>query len=150
LPLIHLDRYYWSPGWIPMAEDAWNRRVAELIARDAWIMDGNYANSFAARLARCDAVVFFDISRVICLWTALRRVVVHRFVPRLDLPEGCPESVDMQFLRWIWSFPTQSRPRIVEALKRVPGDVALVRVTRRAQTRAVLAGAAPGGPGGRA
>lgn len=142
LPLVHLDRHYWSPGWIPMAEDAWNRRVAELVARDAWIMDGNYSNSLGVRLARCDAVVFFDISRAICLWTALRRVVVHRFVPRLDLPEGCPETVDWTFLRWIWNFPEQSRPRIVEALGGVEGDVALVHITRRAQTRAVLATAA--------
>ena len=147
LPLIHLDRYYWSPGWVPMPEDAWNRRVAELIARDAWIMDGNYANSFAVRVARCDAIVFFDISRVVCLWTALRRVVIHQFVPRLDLPQGCPETVDRTFLRWIWNFPEQSRPRIVEALRQVRDDVALVHITRRAQTRAVLASVVPPGAG---
>src|SRR5262245_29748967 len=131
LPLIHLDRHYWHPGWIPTPEDAWNRRVAELIAPEAWILDGNYANSLDVRLARCDAVVFFDIDRATCLWTALRRVVVHRFVPRTDLPEGCPETVDREFLRWIWRFPARSRPRIVEALARVGHDVAVVHITRR-------------------
>lgn len=143
LPLIHLDRYYWHPGWIPTPEDAWNRRVADLIALDSWIMDGNYANSLAVRLARCDAVVFFDIPRVTCLWTALRRVVVHQFVRRVDLPDGCPETVDWQFLRWIWNFPTQSRPRLVEALERVRDDVVVVHIARRRQTRAILASAGP-------
>jgi adenylate kinase family enzyme len=149
LPLIHLDRYYWSPGWRPMPEDAWNRRVAELIAPEAWIMDGNYANSLPARLARCDAVVFFDIGRRTCLWTALRRVVVHRFVPRPDLPEGCPESVDREFLRWIWNFPEQSRPRLVEALKTVRPEVLVAHITRRRQTRGVLDSARPRDGAGR-
>ncbi len=141
LPLIHLDRHYWHPGWVPTPEDAWNRRVAELIAQDSWIMDGNYANSLAARLARCDAVVFFDIPRLTCLWAALRRIVVHQFVPRPDLPDGCPESVDWDFLKWIWNFPTRSRPRIVEALEQVSDDVMVMRITRRRQTRVVLAAA---------
>ena len=112
--------------------------MAELIALDSWIMDGNYANSLPMRLARSDAVVFFDISRFTCLWTALRRVVVHQFVRRLDLPDGCPETVDWQFLRWIWHFPEQSRPRLVEALERVRNDVVVVHITQRSQTRAVL------------
>jgi adenylate kinase family enzyme len=142
-PLIHMDRYYWRPGWIPTPEDVWQRRVAELVKGDSWIMDGNYSNSLAVRLARCDAVVFFDLPRLTCLWAVLRRIVVHQFVRRPDLPDGCPETVDREFLWWIWNFPTQLRPRIVEALERVGDDVVVVRITRRAQTRAVLAAVAP-------
>jgi adenylate kinase family enzyme len=141
VPLIHLDLHCWHPGWIPTPEDVWNHRVAELIAQDAWIMDGNYASSLAARLARCDAVVFFDISRRACLWAALRRLVVHRFGRRPDLPAGCPESVDWDFLRRMWNFPTQSRPRIVDTLARMGRAVVVVRITRRSQSRAVLAAA---------
>jgi adenylate kinase family enzyme len=138
LPLVHLDLHYWRPGWIATPEEVWNRRVAELIAQESWIMDGNYANSLSMRLARCDAVVFFDISRWTCLWTALRRVVVHQFARRPDLPAGCPESVDWAFLRWIWNFPAHSRPRIVAALAEVGDGVAVMRITRRSQTRALL------------
>jgi hypothetical protein len=87
-------------------------------------------------------VVFFDIGRWTCLCAALRRVVFHRFPRRPDLPDGCPETVDREFLRWIWHFPIQSRPRLVEALERVGADVTVVRITRRSQARAVLAAVA--------
>jgi hypothetical protein len=75
--------------------------------------------------------------------------VVHQFVRRPDLPEGCPETVDWEFLRWVWNFPEQSRPRIVEALARARRDVAVVHITRRAQTRAVLLSASPSAAGRR-
>ena len=142
LPLIQLDRHYWQPGWTPRPEDIWNRHMVELIGPDSWIMDGNYVSSLAMRLGRCDAVVFFDLPRSTCLWAVLRRVVVHQLARRPDLPDGCPETVDWEFLRWIWTFPAQARPRIVDALERVRDDVMVVRITRRAHARAVLAGTA--------
>ena len=143
LPLIYLDRYYWQPGWIPTPEDAWHQRVSDLATLDSWIMDGNYSNSLAVRLARCDAVVFLDLPRLTCLWAALRRVVVYRSVRRPDLPDGCLETVDWEFLRWIWNFPAQSRPRIVEALEQVRSDVVVVRIAQRSHVGAVLSTAGP-------
>ncbi len=141
LPLIYLDRHYWQPGWIPTPEGAWHQRVSDLAQQDSWIMDGNYSNSLAVRLARCDAVVFLDLPRLTCLWAVLRRVVVSQSVRRPDLPDGCPETVDWEFLRWIWNFPAQSRPRIVQALERVRDDVVVMRITRWSQVGAVLTAA---------
>ena len=35
---------------------------------------------------------------------------------RLDMAPGCPEQVDLTFLRWIWNFNRRERPVLVQKL----------------------------------
>ena len=42
LPLIHLDKEFWRPGWVTTQQPQWRARVAALAAQDTWIIDGNY------------------------------------------------------------------------------------------------------------
>jgi adenylate kinase family enzyme len=138
LPLIHLDQYFWHPGWIPTPPDEWLERVRQLSSGDAWIIDGNYGGSLSPRVQRCDAIVFFDLPRLTCVGGVLQRWLRHRFRPRADLPEGCPEKIDREFLRWVWDYPRDSRPRIAAALQEAGPDVEVVTLARRAQARTLL------------
>lgn len=54
LPLIHLDRHYWLPGWEEPSRDAWRVIVESLSAQPEWIMDGTYSGTLQQRLARAD------------------------------------------------------------------------------------------------
>jgi adenylate kinase family enzyme len=47
LPVIHLDAHFWRPGWVETPKPEWRERVAQLAARDAWVMDGNYGGHVA-------------------------------------------------------------------------------------------------------
>ena len=67
LPLIHLDREFWQPGWKITPEPEWRIKVAALVARDAWIIDGGYSASLDLRLPRADTVFWFDYPRGRCL-----------------------------------------------------------------------------------
>src|SRR5262245_42711291 len=67
LPLIHLDREFWQPGWKITPEPEWRSKVAALAAREAWIMDGGYSASLDLRLPRADTVIWFDYPRARCL-----------------------------------------------------------------------------------
>jgi adenylate kinase family enzyme len=116
LPLIHLDKEFWRPGWTVTPRPEWRAKVAELAARDAWIMDGNYGGSLALRLPRADTVFWFDYPALRCLRRALWRVVRNYGRVRDDLGEGCPERLDFEFLRYIKQFNTKSRPNIVAEL----------------------------------
>lgn len=58
LPLIHLDRHYWRPGWVPTPDAAWDECVRQLSSADSWIIDGNYSRTLSIRVQRCDAIVF--------------------------------------------------------------------------------------------
>ncbi len=74
LPVVHLDGLYWQPGWVAMERAAWRRTVENEIAKDAWIIDGNFGSSLELRLSRAQAAVLLDYSRAVCLAGVLRRV----------------------------------------------------------------------------
>ena len=57
LPVVHLDRHFWRPGWVEMPREGWCQRQRELFAGERWIADGNYGGSFDERSARADTVV---------------------------------------------------------------------------------------------
>ena len=73
-PVVHLDGLYWQPGWVAMERAAWRRTVENEIAKDAWIIDGNFGSSLELRLSRAQAAVYLDYSRAVCLAGVLRRV----------------------------------------------------------------------------
>lgn len=101
LPLIALDREFWRSGWVQPTVEEWRtRRVPELIARERWLIEGQYTATLALRLTRADALLHLDFPRLTCLARVLRRVLVQG--PRPDLPPGCPERLDPSFLRYVW------------------------------------------------
>ena len=116
LPLIHLDTEFWQPGWKITPREEWRAKVAELITRQAWIMDGSFGATLDLRLPRADTGVWFDYPRHVCLRRALWRVVTTYGRVREDLAPGCPEKLDLEFLRYIWDFNAKSRPQIVTML----------------------------------
>ncbi len=114
LPLIHLDREYWQPGWTETPKVEWRAKVTELAARDRWIIDGNYGGSLAVRLARADTVVDLHLPAWLCIKRALGRVMRARSTPRPDMAEGCDERFDLSFLFYIALFPLRNR-KVIES-----------------------------------
>ncbi len=116
LPLIHLDSLYWRAGWQPTPADEWRATVQQLIARERWIVDGNYGGTLDLRLQACDTVVFLDLPRIVCLWRVLTRQVRHFGGARPELPPGCRERLSWEFLAWIWTYPARRRGDILRRL----------------------------------
>jgi len=127
LPLIHLDRHYWQPGWVPMAEASWAAEVERLIALPAWVMDGNYNATMPQRMARADAIVHMDFPRRVCLGRIARRIVTTYGQVREDMAPGCPEQIDWEFLQWVWNFPRRSRPKNLALLQGFRGPIVTLR-----------------------
>lgn len=117
LPLIHLDAHFWRPGWVQPTGEQWADQVDRLAARPRWIMDGNYGGTMAARLAVCDTAIFLDRPRLLCIWRVIKRRIQYHGRPRPDLAPGCPEKLDVAFLRYLWNYPSQRRPTILERLE---------------------------------
>jgi adenylate kinase family enzyme len=70
------------------------------------------------RAAAADTIVFLDLPRVLCMWRAVKRWIKYPNRTRPDMGEGCPEKVDLEFLQWMWNFPRDSKPRLMEVLRR--------------------------------
>lgn len=54
LPVVHLDREFWLPGWVEPDKSAWAARVDALVAGERWITDGNFNTASGTRFANCD------------------------------------------------------------------------------------------------
>ena len=117
IEVLHLDKFYWRPGWVETPKADWLRTVNELLRRDSWIMDGNYSGTLDVRLAACDTVVFLDLPRAVCLWRVLKRRIMYGNGRRLDMAEGCPEKFSLAFFSWVWNYSNRSRPKVVKMLK---------------------------------
>ncbi len=123
LPVHHLDRLHWQPGWVEGSSEELVERVAEITATDRWLIDGNYGGTMAPRLARADTVVYLDFPIRLCLWRALKRFWTWRGRSRPDMTEDCPERFDLEFLFYIVRWNQGPRPRTETALKGFEGTL---------------------------
>jgi adenylate kinase family enzyme len=125
LPLIELDFFYWRPGWTETPMSEFRDVVARLADGPAWIMVGNYYATFDLRMPVADAIVWLDFTRWTCMYGVLMRLVRNYRRPREGMPDGCPERVDPEFVKFVWNFRTLYRPRIVAALETFAGQAQL-------------------------
>ena len=119
LPLIHLDQLFWHPGWVPTPDQAWDRVIAEISARDEWIMDGNYGRTLPVRLEVADTVVFLDLPRLVCTWRIVKRHLRYARRTRPDAAPGCPERLTWEFVSWVWTYRSRRRSDILRRLDAV-------------------------------
>ena len=136
LPVVHLDKLFWGPDWSKPQYEVFRSRVSEAVSGDGWVCEGNcYRQTFDLRLPRADLVIWLDTPRVACLRRVALRSMLNR--PRPDLPAGCREKLDaefLSFLRYIWNFDRETRPSIEkERLARGP----LVPMVRLRSTRQI-------------
>jgi adenylate kinase family enzyme len=126
LPLHHLDALYWSTGWQSSERNAWRAKVNELVRAERWIIDGSYGDSLDIRMPRADLVVFFDLPRYRCLWNLVKRRFKYAAWTgrqRPGMPAGCPERIYGSFVKWVWQYPSKSKPDVLAALEqyKTPG-----------------------------
>ena len=139
LPIHHLDSLYWRPGWNHPPKAQWEGKVRELVRRRKWIIDGSYFGTLDLRLSQADAVVFFDLSRWICLWRVLKRRVQNMGRGhRLGMPEGCPERIYGTFLKWIWNYRKTDRPKVMEKMARFSEKGRVFHVEEAVEARRLI------------
>ncbi|HKS26659.1 MAG TPA: DNA topology modulation protein [Pyrinomonadaceae bacterium] len=139
IEVLHLDKFYWHPGWVETPKPEWLKQVEEMVKGDAWIMDGNYSGTLDVRLEACDTVVFMDMPRTLCLRRVIKRALMYRKTSRPDVAEGCQEKLNLEFLLWIWNYPRRSRPKIVRMLEARQGEKRIVWLRSPAEVESFLA-----------
>ena len=139
LQIIHLDKIFWNPKWVETARDEWQKKVENVLQLDSWIIDGNYSGTMETRLAACDAVIFLDMPRPLCVYRILKRVAFYRKGARPDMAEGCDERFDGQFVKLVWNYPTRSKPKTEELLKRFQDSKTVIRLKSKKEIENFLA-----------
>src|SRR5580704_15586970 len=68
LPLHHLDAYFFTHYWRKRNYIEFMRIQHELVNQEQWIIDGNCTRSLETRYAQADICIYFNFSRLQCLW----------------------------------------------------------------------------------
>ena len=116
LPVVHLDKLFWKPGWVEESKEAFDRKLSLELEKNQWIIDGNFNRTMPQRLQKCDTIIYLDFSRMTCLLGVLKRVITTYGKVRPDMGDGCPERFDLEFLRWVWNYNKNKRQRNYELL----------------------------------
>lgn len=150
IPHLELDSVFHQPGWQPLETGLFRARVAEFIAADAWVVDGNYSAVRDLVWARADTVVWIDISRL----TVMRQLIprtLRRMITRERLWNGNTESFrdvfcldpERSLLIWSWRSHAGYAQRYAQA-QHDPAyqHLRFIRITGRAAGSHLVAGLA--------
>ena len=128
LELIHLDQAYWKAGWVEPSKEEWKEKLAVLLEKDRWIMDGNYGGTMEMRLEKADTVVFLDRSRWVCLYRVFKRIWTYQGQSRPDMAAHCPERFNWPFIKYVYHFQDKKRPGILKRLEKYKDSIEVIRL----------------------
>jgi adenylate kinase family enzyme len=140
IPVVSLDALYWKPGWQPSEAAEFEARLAEAVRRPRWIIDGDYiwwAGDIRRNVA--DAVIWFDLPRRTCMAGIMSRIATTYGRVRPEMAEGCPERINAEFFRYVWTYRREKRPKLLKYLEGLRADQSLICFIDRTQAEQYLA-----------
>ena len=111
--LFYLDKIWHLPDKTNVSREEFDRKLAEILEKPEWIIDGNYQRTLETRIKACDTVFFFDLPTEICIQGAIERIGKSR--PEMPWIET---ELDPEFREQIETFSTKERPQIYDLLER--------------------------------
>jgi adenylate kinase family enzyme len=139
---LEVDSVYHQAGWQPLPEDQFRARIAELAARDGWVIDGSYSAVRELAWPRADTIVWLDLPRRVVMRQIIGRTL-RRVARRAELWNGNRErwrnffSLDEEQSVIVWSWRNHGRYRARFAA--VVTDHPIVRLRSRREVAAFLA-----------
>ena len=113
LHLFHLDSIWHRADRTHISREEFDKRLAEILALDSYIIDGNYSRTQELRLASCDTVFLFDLPTSVCLEGARARVGKKR----ADMP-WIETELDARLKKEIEEFREKKLPDIYSLLEK--------------------------------
>lgn len=138
LPLFHLDQYYWKPNWTPTPNEEWEHIVNGLAQQEKWIIDGNYGGTLDVRFERADMIVYLDYNTITCLGRVIGRIAKYHGKVRPDMPEGCAERFDFDFIHYVATFNLLRRKSTLKKLNSLQQKKTVVRIKNNEDIRRFL------------
>ncbi len=112
-PHVEMDALHWLPNWTEKPLDQFRADVAQALASNCWVIDGNYGKVRDIVWSRAEAIVWLDYPLSLILWRLLRRTL-RRIISREELWNGNRETMRNQLGRdslFIWALQTYPKHR---------------------------------------
>ena len=130
LPVIHIDKIHWQPGWVERSKAEKTRLCEEAEQRERWIFEGGHSATWRSRLARADMLIWIDRPVGLRLWRVVRRSIVDLGRTRPDMADGCPEQLRWlpEFIAYIWTTRNSGSEKIAQLTKLAHPHCRVVRL----------------------
>lgn len=135
-PITHLDVLYYDDDWNTLPKDEFAAVQEELVARDRWVIDGNFASTLPIRLQRATTVIFLDLHPLTCLAGIAQRRFKHG--GGQNDATGVYDRIHWGFIKYVWNYRKTMGPRVRDLILEhgTHADVHVMR-SRRAANRLV-------------
>jgi adenylate kinase family enzyme len=138
LPVVHLDRVFWRPGWVAPDREAWREAHRLALAGDEWVADGNFDSTMSERFDLADTIVLLDPPPLLCLWRVVWRSLRWRGRRRADLPSDCYEGPNLAFWWYVLRYRRTHLPGALAELRRAGPGKGVVILRSRGDVRRFL------------
>jgi len=131
LPVVHIDKIHWQPGWVERDRAETSRLCREAEQQARWIFEGGHSATWPSRLMRADMLVCLDRPVGLRLWRVMRRAVTGLGRTRPDMADGCPERLSSlpEFIHYIWTTRNTARAKIARLAAAAPAGCRVVRLS---------------------
>jgi len=125
LPVVELDKHFWSSELTPLPIEQWKALQRRLIGPERWILDGDLGpyDAVYVRLEAADTVIVLDFALWRCAWRAIRR-----------------SRENAEFWRWLVSYRRRSLPAVTAAIAANAPDADVYLMRNPRDVRNFLAG----------
>ena len=86
IAVYHLDDFFWEKGWKNKSPKEWIKIQEKLLAKDEFIIDGNYLKDLEFRINHAKTIIYMDAGLIRCLLGFTKRTVKNFIGKDIDLP----------------------------------------------------------------
>ena len=123
LERVELDSIYHQADWQPIDVSDFRDRVYEVVAKENWVVDGNYSVVRDLVLEACDTIICLDYSRRFVMRRLFKRTM-SRNLNRTQLWNGNKEKFwflfspnkEKNLLLWAWTTHKRRHQQILELM----------------------------------
>ena len=122
LPLHEVDKIMWTPDWKLVPEADFTAAHEDMIAGEAWVIDGmGLRDSFAPRIARATHVILCDFPLWQNFWLVAERQAKWQAGQTADMPAGYDTPPDTRALfQTIWGIDKNWMPFVRQCVADAP------------------------------
>ena len=130
IPVHHLDKHFYVHSWIERDKHEFLKIQQQLVAQEKWIIDGNNLTTIEVRLARADALIIFDMPKLLCLWRVIKRAFQkNRNID--DRAPNSPEQVTWNLIKYSWNYEKRLK-KLADVLESAAKKIPVIYVRSKA------------------
>jgi adenylate kinase family enzyme len=141
LPVLHIDKIHWQPGWIERSKAEKTRLCLEAEQQSHWIFEGGHSSTWLSRVARADMLIVLDRPVRVQISRVIHRAIVGLGRTRPDMAEGCPEKLSSlpEFVHYIWTTRKSACDKMDRLAAAAPKRCTVVRLRSDREVATFLA-----------